>query len=323
MLDYKLLEALNAVAEEGGFEKAARRLCLSQPAVSQRVRSLEEQAGLILLTRSVPPRPTPAGERLLRHFRQVSLLEADLRGGLGPTASSTGPFPGADGPDPPVSLSIGVNADSLGAWFLEAVTPFLERENVLLDLRVDDQERTLRFLRDGEVAGCVSAREAPVQGCRSERLGEMRYRLCATPEFVTRHFPEGLTADALRTAPAILFNREDGLHGRMIAALSLPDAGPFPAHYIPSYERFGDAIPSGLGYGMLPDQQSAAHRAAGRLVDLAPGRWLSVPLYWHCWNIRSRLLERLTAHLVRTAAELLEPAGLDPAIPLSSQRRSP
>ena len=67
MLDYKLVEAFAAVVQEGGFEKAAKLLNLTQSAVSQRVKLLEEQAGCILLVRSLPPRPSPAGQEMLRH----------------------------------------------------------------------------------------------------------------------------------------------------------------------------------------------------------------------------------------------------------------
>ena len=58
MLDYKLLEAFAMVIIEGGFEKASRRLHLTQSAISQRVKLLEDQYGQILLKRTSPPEPT-------------------------------------------------------------------------------------------------------------------------------------------------------------------------------------------------------------------------------------------------------------------------
>lgn len=60
------LSAFVAVAEEGSFTRAATRMGLSQPALSQIVRRLEERLGVRLLartTRSVAP--TQAGEQLL------------------------------------------------------------------------------------------------------------------------------------------------------------------------------------------------------------------------------------------------------------------
>lgn len=63
------LTAFVTVAEEGSFTKAATRLDISQSALSQIVRRLEDRLGLRLLartTRSVAP--TPAGDRLVRRL---------------------------------------------------------------------------------------------------------------------------------------------------------------------------------------------------------------------------------------------------------------
>lgn len=57
MFDYKLLAALGAVVEQGGFERAAQLLGLSQSAVSQRIKLLETRVGQPVLVRSTPQRP--------------------------------------------------------------------------------------------------------------------------------------------------------------------------------------------------------------------------------------------------------------------------
>ena len=58
MFDYKLLAALAAVVEQGGFERAAQLLGLSQSAVSQRIKLLEARVGQPVLLRAAPPAPT-------------------------------------------------------------------------------------------------------------------------------------------------------------------------------------------------------------------------------------------------------------------------
>ena len=47
MIDYKLLDALTAVLDQGGFERGARHLGLTQSAVSQRIKLLEARLGSI------------------------------------------------------------------------------------------------------------------------------------------------------------------------------------------------------------------------------------------------------------------------------------
>jgi DNA-binding transcriptional LysR family regulator len=61
----RLLVAFAAVARTGSIQAAAADLNVSQPAVSQAVRQLEDHAGTPLLDRGQrPARPTPAGEAL-------------------------------------------------------------------------------------------------------------------------------------------------------------------------------------------------------------------------------------------------------------------
>ena len=52
---------------------------------------------------------------------------------------------------------------------------------------------------------------------------------------------------------------------------------------------------------VLVPQEARAALADGRLVDLAPGRWLPIQLYWHCWNLDSPLLDRLTRAVIAAA----------------------
>ncbi len=258
MLDYKLVEAFAVVATEGGFEKAARVLHVTQSAVSQRVKLLEEQAGCILLVRSSPSRPTAAGREMLRHYRQVKRLEGDL---------ATGPDRGKEF----TTLAVGVNADSLATWFFPAIDKFLGNERVLLDLRVDDQAETHRLLRGGDVLGCVSSRSEPIQGCRVEYLGDMTYRLYATPKYIQKWFPNDVTLETVERAPLLIFNRKDTMHRDLLAGkLGRPPSG-YRAFYMPSSEKFASIIASGRVCGMLPDQQAAEYVIRGQLKDVLPG----------------------------------------------------
>ncbi|WP_341647768.1 LysR family transcriptional regulator [Thauera humireducens] len=81
MIDHRLI-AFEAVLQEGSFERAARRLALTQSAISQRVKLLEAELGQVLLVRSKPVRPTPAGRRLLPYLAQLRLMEAEARRAL-------------------------------------------------------------------------------------------------------------------------------------------------------------------------------------------------------------------------------------------------
>lgn len=66
MFETRHLQTLLALAETGNLSKAARRVHLSQPAVSHQIKALETACGVPLFERkSSPLRLTPAGQRLL------------------------------------------------------------------------------------------------------------------------------------------------------------------------------------------------------------------------------------------------------------------
>lgn len=74
--DYRLLLA---VADEGSFSAAARRVRLGQPTVSRRIAQLEERIGEALFTRRAEGAvPTSAGERLLPAARRMAESAAEL-----------------------------------------------------------------------------------------------------------------------------------------------------------------------------------------------------------------------------------------------------
>ncbi|WP_050717686.1 ArgP/LysG family DNA-binding transcriptional regulator, partial [Aeromonas tecta] len=199
-LDYKLLLALDAVMEEQNFERAAQRLHLTQSAISQRIKQLEQQFAEPLIIRSQPLRATELGQKLLAHYRQVRQLELELAGELSP-----------DEPQAPVRVSIAINADSLATWFLPALGPLLEQHPIELNLLVDDESRTLDKVREGQAFGAVSLQPQPLAGCCVDELGEMHYLLAASPAFVARHFPHGITPAALAKAPAVAFDQRDDM----------------------------------------------------------------------------------------------------------------
>lgn len=295
MFDYKLLAALAAVVEQGGFERAAQVLGLSQSAVSQRIKLLEARVGQPVLQRSTPPAATELGQRLLNHVQQVRWLERDLGQSV----------PALAGGSQPERLRIALNADSLATWWAPAVAAFCAEQQVLLELVVEDQEVGLKRMRAGEVAACVCAAERPVAGARSVALGAMRYLALASPAFVARHFPSGVQAERLAEVPAIVFGPDDQLQHRYLAALGMH--GGFSYHLCPSSEGFVRLASAGLGWGLVPALQVETQLARGELVDLLPGQFLDVPLYWHHWRQGGELLASLTRHLGQAALQTLQP----------------
>ncbi len=298
MLDYRLIEALAAVLAERGFARAAEKLCITQSAVSQRIKQLEDAIGRVLIVRETPPRATPAGERLLRHYRQVAGLEEEAIGDLG--VSGKAGFR---------HLPIAVNADCLSVWLLDAIAPFLREAAITLEIFVDDQDSNLRFLQSGLVAGCVSSQRLALQGFTSTRIGAVRYLLAAAPGFRATWFPQGFDRTSAARAPVIHFNRDDQLQHRALAKVfGRPQIAP-PAHYIPSAEKFNEAITLGLGYAMIPEVQALPGIQNGSLVEIDTRARLDTALYWYRWSHSSDLLQEFSKVLISNGKRLLEAAA--------------
>jgi LysR family transcriptional regulator (chromosome initiation inhibitor) len=300
MLDYRLVEAFAAVIEEGGFDKAARRLHITQSAVSQRIKQLEEQHGQVLLQRTNPPRPTETGIGLFRHYHQVQHLEQDLSNGK--TATPRSAY---------ATLALAINADSLATWFFQAVQSFLREQKVVLDLHIDDQDQTHKLLQEGKVLGCITTRDSPLQGCRITPLGIMEYGLCCSPSFARTWFPQGFDLAAVEQAPVIRFNRQDGLNEQLFDRIFPGFPQDVPTFFVPSSEMFVTFIKEGLCYGILPEQQSRSLLESGELIDLLPGYGVKVELYWHCWNLRSELLESFSKRFIDEVRRMLKSTGAD------------
>ncbi|MFM1987365.1 MAG: transcriptional regulator [Pseudomonadota bacterium] len=257
MLDYALIEAVAAVLREGSFERAARGLGVTPSAVSQRVKLIEERMGTALIVRGQPCVPTEAGARLCRHAERVAMLEADLRHAL-PAVSGLG-----RPADRPV-LPIAVNADSLATWFADVIAEAAADGGPLLDVSIDDQDHTAEWLQRGRVLAAVTSTGTPLPGCRSRRLGALRYRATASPAFVRRWFADGVSARTLAAAPCLVFDRKDRLQHRWAARVSRREVE-FAAHRLPSAHAFVAAALAGVGWGMNPEALVTAHLKAGRL----------------------------------------------------------
>lgn len=295
MFDYALLEAIAAIAREGSFERAAQVLGISPSAVSQRVRLLEERLGTHLIVRGQPCVPTEAGARLCRHADQVALMEVELRRRL-PAVNALG------GPTQRPVLPIAVNADSLATWFVDLFDD--AEDSPLLDLTLDDQDHTAEWLQRGRVLAAVTALASPLPGCRSRRLGALRYRATASPAFVRRWFSQGVQARSLAAAPCLVFDRKDRLQHRWAARVAHRSVEP-PAHRLPSAQAVILAALHGAGWGLNPEPLVAAHLKAGRLVELLPDMPMEVPLYWQVARVAAPLLERFEKRVMATAARVL------------------
>ncbi len=151
--------------------------------------------GQVLVQRSSPCVPTPAGERLVGVARQTQLLLTEFRD--------------AAGEGLPTDLPVAVNADSLATWFRPVLDEIGTWEDVALRLFVEDQAFSGDLLRRGDALAAVTSDPHPVQGCQVERLGTIRYVPAASPAFAER-WRGGRSMD-WAAMPVVVFNEKDDI----------------------------------------------------------------------------------------------------------------
>ncbi|AKN18217.1 LysR family transcriptional regulator ArgP [Mycobacterium haemophilum] len=286
LLDDDQLAAFAAVIELGSFDAAAERLHITPSAVSQRVKVLEQRVGRVLVVRKKPCVATAAGIPLLRLAAQTAMLESEALSQLRDDSTRT-------------RVALAVNADSMATWFPQV---FAGLEDVLFDIRIEDQDHSAQLLREGVVMGAVTTERAPVSGCRVQPLGAMRYVPVASASYIKRHLPNGFTAHAASVAPSLAWNRNDALQD-MLVRKAFRRAISRPIHFVPTTEGMAAAARAGLGWGMFPDKLAAPELAAGSFVPIS-GLHLDVPLFWQCWKLESPIVTTITDAVLAAATDL-------------------
>jgi DNA-binding transcriptional LysR family regulator len=153
LLDPVLLRSFVAVAEAGGVTRAARRLNLTQSAVSMQLKRLEETLGQPLLDRRQRRMaPTAQGEQLLSYARRILTLNEEAWSRL------TGP--GWEG-----ELTLGAPSDVVYPHVPEVLKRFARTHPRVRVSLVSSYTRRLKAMFEaGEVDVTLTTEDAPGPG---------------------------------------------------------------------------------------------------------------------------------------------------------------
>lgn len=247
------LKAFHAVAVHGNFTRAAEQLFLSQPAVSDQVRKLEERFGVLLFNRNKRSvQLTELGGQLLAITQRLFAAEREA---LELLTSSRALESG--------SLTLAVDAPM---HLLPHLARFCERyPGIRVRLVTGNSDESLRRLFDYQADFAVLGR--PVD---DERL--ISHVLSSGPlvAFVADSHPwahrESLHLADLHRTPLVL--REEGSMTRQMLEDEMHRAGleVLPAIEVEGREAVFEMVMAGLGVGIV----SAAELGAGRGVRVLP-----------------------------------------------------
>ena len=166
------IEVFVAVAEEGGFARAARRLSMSPPAVTRAVSQLEARLGCRLLHRTTRSlRLSEAGQRYLVDCRRIlAEIEEAERHAAGIHAAPRGM----------VSVTASV---MFGRIVLAPVLHDLLDRYPEIAVSAVFVDRVVHLMNEG-IDVAVRIAELPDSTLSASRIGSVRRVLCASPDYI-------------------------------------------------------------------------------------------------------------------------------------------
>lgn len=256
-LDWEKLRLFEAVAEAGSFTEAARRLHISQPALSRQIAALEEGLGAKLFHRHARGLATThEGEQLraATHDMQDRLQRAQLA----IDASR-------DRPTGEIRLTTTVSFGS--TWLAQQMGDFLDAyPDINLRMMLDDEDLDLSK-READVAIRF---HPPLQSELVQKpLYAIRHYLCAAPDYLARHGTPRSIAD-LDAHRLIAYGdaAPDALKGiNWALALGHQAAPRVPALTINNSHAVLQAVEAGAGIAALP---TYLIRFSGRVQIVLP-----------------------------------------------------
>lgn len=273
-----------AVADEGGFRRAAARCRVAQPSLSAQIAQLEDALGVRIFERSHRRvLVTPAGRALIERMR-VLVRDADA---IVESARAAGdPLSG--------EVRIGV-IPTISPYLLPAmIGPLRERVPKLLVRWIEDKTDSLVVaLNEGRIDGALLALEAELGRVEHEVIADDAFMLATPPDH-----PAGrgrpATLDELGHLDLLLLDEGHCLRDQ---ALSLCGGEAAEAGYrATSLATLVQMVAQGLGVTLLPALAVPVENRAGamrlrRLKKPAPSR--TIALVWRKGAAREAALREI------------------------------
>lgn len=267
------MAAFVAVAEELSFRRAAQRLLVAQPAVSQQILSLEKELGTKLFDRNNRSvRLTDAGAAFLTPCRTA--LDAVHKAGLLARNAGTGEHG---------KIRIGFNA-GFTTNHLATLVQALRREHPNLELMIDTSRRTpevLRLLREEQLDIGLVGGPVPGSGVEQREISPTRLGVLMRDEHPLAHL-DRVPVRALADEHLIMLEPAPGWSIRRFVEDALDRAGVTPREVT----TVGDPmtmlafVTAGIGLGFASMNTDATTPRRLRHLPLADGPDIPTSLVW-------------------------------------------
>lgn len=261
MLNLHQLHTFVTVISEGSMTAAADKLYLTQPAVSQQIRNLEEEMGVELLVRGVRQiKATPQGEVLYEHAKR--LLQQTQQAEIA-VKSMGAALKG--------HLRIGT-MNSIGLHIMSPIVSRLMRHNPDLKIRVDYHrgDDLMKSFKKGQFDVIIMPETETEFGASLEDANEGKFLLKEEMWLVSSgkdaEVPQQISLGELGTFPLVHFTEEfPGFLKELQSRLPGVEVGSLAIFESSNVGTLKRVIESGLGWGFLPAHSIKKQVRSGRL----------------------------------------------------------
>jgi DNA-binding transcriptional LysR family regulator len=255
-MELRHLRYFVAVAEELHFRKAAERLHVAQPAVSEQIRKLEQELGVTLFNRTQRSVAlTSAGVALLEEARHV-LRHAEVAQQAARNA----------GDRASTRLRIGYLPDSLPASVPRALRNLAgSAPAVEVDMTTGTSLRLIEDLRAGRLDAIVTTLPAPTKGLRVTPLGDQG-GVVVLPVTHPRAVDPTIALAQLAPERLVVLPRDanPAFHNAVVAMCHAAGLSPtFVEIPEPRVEHVLFAVAAGAGLAVLPEAVTERFAAPG------------------------------------------------------------
>ena len=202
-------------------------------------------------------------------------------------------------------LSIAINRDSLDIWFPAVFKSLTELKAITLEVITDDQEVTLDYFKKGLASACLSTTEKPITGCQVDFLGYMDYLFVASPEFKKQYFSTAKDRKKIFSKPPPSFSMQKMFYINAILKNFSISMMNLLSTIVPSVHGFRQFALLGYGYALIPRIDIKKELQNKQLVELFPKKVWRMPLYWHSWQIQTKLYKAFNALVLKVAKSQL------------------
>lgn len=251
-LNSNYLDAFYTTCQVKNFTKAAKILHITQSALSQRVKNLEEQLETTLIIRDrAGLQLTEQGEELLRYCQTKFQMESQLIKNISGSTTET----------PAGVIRIGGFSSVMRSVILPCLTPLLtENENLRIRMVSREIYELKSLLKSGEIDFAITYEEIGGESCESHKIGVEVNTLVQNKSY---------------RGPKVYIDHDenDDITQKILKRKSFASN---ERQYLDDVYGLIDGVNAGLGLAVIPNHLI---KGDNQIVPVKPLKKINIPVY--------------------------------------------